>query len=318
MPERFSPIKLLDYLFVLRPMLFYPGWSTLLAGYFIADKRQLFFGAQQIAGAGHAAILLLFLIFALAMGGSFLLNQLRDVESDRKNNKLFIISEGHISLRAAWIEALLLIVVSTVLAFGVSFRLGVLIAAFNLLTGYLYNFAPFRMKDYPWRSLLANALMGWLAFALGWSYRQQLDWKVVWDALPYVFLNTALYFYTTLPDIGGDQAAQKQTLSVKYSLRAILTIAFVLFVLAVAFAVGLGDYTALSILALSAPFFITTIVRKTIQNAVRATKYTILIFALIVCLKWPYYFLLMAAGFYFTKWYYRKRFDFDYPNFSGN
>jgi len=32
----------LDYFFVTRPMLFFPGWTTMLAGYFIADKGELY------------------------------------------------------------------------------------------------------------------------------------------------------------------------------------------------------------------------------------------------------------------------------------
>lgn len=318
MPERFPLIKLFDYIFVLRPMLFYPGWSTLMAGYFIASKNRIFFSISQIRRIPDGEILLLFLIFALAMGGSFLLNQLKDVESDRKNNKLFIISEGHISIRAAWIEAAILSMCAVVLAFVLSFRLGLLVTAFIVLTGYMYNFAPFRMKDHPWRSLVANSAMGWLAFALGWAFSSPFSWDMLWEALPYVFLNTALYFYTTLPDVAGDQASQKNTLSVKYSLKAILYAAFGLFVLSLATAWYLNDDTALTIALLSAPFFLLTLRNKNTASAVRTTKYTILIFAAVFSLKWPYYFLIMVTGFYFTKWYYKRRFNFDYPNFSGN
>jgi len=317
MPESRSPLlRIFDYIFVLRPMLFFPGWSTLLAGYFIGYKRQLILTPEQWHNVNHLQVLQLFAIFAAAMGGSFLLNQLQDRESDRQNNKLFIISEGHVPLWSVWLEAALLISGSIAAAFYFSLQLGLLVVAFNILTGYLYNFKPFEMKNHPWRSLLANTLMGWLAFALGWVVFFPLGWPALTEALPYVFLNTALYLYTTLPDINGDQAAQKRTLSVKYSLSAILYSAFVLYVFAFVSAVLLHDTTALLIDALSAVFFILTLRNKDVPSAVRSTKFTIFFFAAVVCLKWPLYLLIMIIGFFATRWYFKQRFDFDYPNFK--
>jgi len=286
-------------------MLFFPGWSTLLAGYFIAQKDRLLFTPAHWATIDNGQILILFAIFAAAMGGSFLLNQLQDRESDRQNKKLFIISEGHIPLWAAWLEAALLITGSTAAAFYLSFQLGILVAAFNILTGYLYNFKPFEMKNYPWRSLLANSLMGWLAFALGWAAFFPLNWSALTEALPYVLLNTALYLYTTLPDIDGDLATKKHTLSVKYSLPAILFFAFFLYLFSFVSAGLLNDMTALVIDALSAPFFVLTLWKKDMAGAVRTTKFTIFFFAAVVCLKWPVYLLLMVAGFYITRWYFK-------------
>jgi hypothetical protein len=38
---------------------------------------------------------------------------------------------------------------------------------------------------------------------------------------------------------------------------------------------------------------------------------------LMVCLKLPGFFLLLAALYFFTRYYYKNRFDFSYPNFKG-
>jgi len=309
--------KPFDYLFVLRPMLFFPGWSTLLAGFFIDQKAQWYAGAGRIQSADHRLIILLFMLFGSAMGASFLLNQLQDTDSDRENHKLFIISQGHISGRAVLAEIILLILLALVLGFSLSVPLGIFTALFILLTGYIYNYRPFRFKDYPLRSLAANAAMGWLAFALGWAGRFPLNRHLLTDSLPYLFFNTALYLYTTLPDREGDLKSHKRTLAAVLSLPALLYFAFGLYVLGLLSALFLQDNTALLIIMLSAPFFLLTLRNKTISAAVRTTKFAILFFALAVCLKWPWYFLLMTGGFYATKLYFKMRFDFDYPNFKA-
>jgi 4-hydroxybenzoate polyprenyltransferase len=89
----------LDYIFILRPMLFFPGWSTMLAGYFIGTKRQWFPPFEQPANLTE--IVLLISGLALLMGSTFILNQLNDIESDRRNRKLFIISDGSVTEKTA-------------------------------------------------------------------------------------------------------------------------------------------------------------------------------------------------------------------------
>ncbi len=308
-------IQAFDYIFALRPMLFFPGWSTLLAGFFIAQKQEIFFGFSRVNALPHGLIILLLLIFAAAMGASFLLNQLQDVESDRRNKKLFIISEGHVSKNAVLTEIFILIAASLILAFSLSPFLGLLTLLFILITGYFYNYRPFRFKDFPLPSLLANAAMGWLAFAIGWAANSDFSVQIFVDSLPYLFFNTALYLYTTLPDKEGDLKTGKKTPAAVLGLPAFLYAAFMLFALSFVSALLLKDYTALLFIVLSAPFFLATLWNKTIGAAVRTTKFSILFFALAVCLKWPFYFILMVGAFYLTKLYFRLRFDFDYPNF---
>lgn len=311
-------LKYLDYFFVLRPMLFYPGWSTLLAGYLIIFKDRWYLPPREWTSIDFKLLSWLFVSFALAMGGSFLLNQLADVETDLKNKKLFLISEGHISKNAAIVEVVILLVISLAIAVkgGTLFLITVLL--FILVTGYFYNFNPFKFKDKPWWSLWANMAMGFLAFCLGWlAAFRSFSWQLFVDALPYLFFNTALYFYTTLPDIEGDRLANKKTLAVKFGLNAIIYIAFGFFLAALVSAIILKDQLALIILLPSMPFFLWTLIHPQVSATIRTTKFSILFFAIAVCLKIPFYFILMVAGFYFTRWYFKARFQFDYPNFKG-
>lgn len=309
-------LEKLDYFFVLRPMLFFPGWTTLLAGYLILDKESLFFNLSQIKDISFWNITLLLLLSAAAMGASFLLNQLKDIESDLENKKLFIISEGYISKRMAIVETGILVVLALGLSVLFSWTVVWLTAGFIVLTGYLYNFKPFALKDAPFSSLIANSLMGWFAFALGWAAVNNLSWYIVLDALPYLFLNTALYFFTTLPDAEGDRKSGKNTIAVRYGTQLTIRLAFLLFVFSILAAFLLKDHMILLILILSAPFFISTIWNYSVGAAVRTTKFVILFFAAAICFKIPVFLILMLAGFFGTRWYFKKRFNYDYPNFK--
>lgn len=307
----------LDYVFVLRPMLFYPGWSTILAGYFIEYKNDwLPFFSDQL-DPNHWYIIFLIISFGMLMGSTFVLNQLADIKSDRKNEKLFIISNGYLGKKSALKEVILLSSLSIILVFIFNVTIGIFFVLFFFLTGFLYNFAPLCMKDRPWGSLLANAMMGWLAFAIGWSALNQLSTEIVFDSLPYLLFNTALYLFTTLPDIEGDRAADKKTLTVLYGSKKIMLAACLLFLTSLLLSVQFHDRQALLFMLLSMPFFMKILFTFNVSDSIRATKFGILFFALSICLRWPYYFILMLAGFYATKFYFKKRFNLNYPNFAG-
>jgi len=313
-----SPIiKSLDYFFVLRPILFVPGWSTLLAGYFIASKSELYFTADTFLNLNYLEILILLIIFSTAMGASFLLNQLMDIETDLKNKKLFILSENHITKTSAILETIILTMIALLLS--VNFGIWVIMAVilFMLITGYMYNFKPFILKDRPLGSVFANALMGWLAFAIGWLAVNEISDLIFYDALPYLFFNTALYFFTTLPDIPGDKKSNKKTLAVLYGFNVVIALAVLCFLLSLISAVLLNDYFALIFITCSIPLFVIVAFNRTIKSTIKTTKYAILFFAIALWLKIPFYFLLLIGIFIFTKWYFLKRFHYDYPNFKG-
>jgi 1,4-dihydroxy-2-naphthoate octaprenyltransferase len=188
---------------------------------------------------------------------------------------------------------------------------------FFLLTGIFYNYRPLSMKDRPWGSLLANALMGWIAFAIGWSVHHDWGISLIIDSLPYLFFNTALYLYTILPDKEGDRQSQKKTLAVIFATERLIIAAFILYLGGLTITVCLADYQALFFYVLSLPFFISTLMTRNVAETIRTTKFAILFFALSVCLRLPLYFLLMLGGFVLTKLYFKYRFGFNYPNFSG-
>jgi 4-hydroxybenzoate polyprenyltransferase len=251
------------------------------------------------------------------MGSSFVLNQLKDIESDKKNKKLFIISNGILSSKVIWYEVIILTLISFLIAFCINSAVGILVIIFFVLTGLLYNFSPIKMKDRPWGSLFANGLMGWLAFSIGWSANNPMTTTLLLDSVPYLCFNTALYLFTILPDREGDKISGKKTLAVLFKIRHIIYLAFIFYLSGFVVSIILEDRQALIFYIFSLPFFVITLIGKEVEDTIRATKYGILFFALSICLRWPAYLVLMVIGFFGTKWYFKKRFNFNYPNFSG-
>lgn len=298
-------------------MLFFPGWSTLLAGYLIPYKSQIYLSFYIINKINYVELLVLIVSFAMVMGSTFILNQFADKKSDKINSKLFLISNNHISKKNAIIEVIILTAISLLIAYFINLEILIIYLMFFILTGYLYNFKPFELKNKALGSLVANALMGWLAFAIGWCMHSQFNLQFLIFSLPYLLFNTALYLFTTLPDVNGDKEMNKNTFAVKYGHKPVILLAFFLFGIGIMIAIMLMDIQAMIFYVLSLPFFILTILSFKISHTILATKFAILFFALSICLKIPYYIFLMVLGFYSTKYYFRFRFNLDYPNFSG-
>ncbi len=302
-------------------MLFFPGWSTLLAGYLVSaggilgwseGGRNTFF-----LSLWQDQILPGMVAFMAAMGASFILNQLQDVESDRENNKLFLLGENYVTRPAAMAESILLIIFSLGLSSLINSRIVLLNFLFILVTGYLYNFPPFQYKNRPLLGLYLNIFMGWIAFALGWSLLQQLDWSFLLSSLPYVLLNTGLYLLTTIPDADGDKAVEKSTFCVRYGLKITIRLSMAFYSLSILAGIFLGDFLILSINLLALYWAIRLIFGPTVANAIKMIKMSIFFFSLVIGIKFPLYFVLMLIVFFATKYYYRVRFRFDYPNFRG-
>ena len=314
-------IKYLDYFYLTRPILFIPGWNTLLAGYLVVTGQNRFSLPGELSLdwflPGQFHLMVGMAAFMAAMAGSFILNQLQDVESDRKNKKLFLIGENHISVKAAWAESLFLLAAALVLTAWLNHQALFLMAIFILITGYLYNFPPFEFKNRPLWGLILNALMGWIAFALGWVLLKDLNLPLLLASLPYLFFNTALYFLTTVPDARGDQDSNKHTFCVRYGIHATILASICCFILAVFAGFLTKDVLLLTIVGLSLPWFLRLLINRTVGVSIRALKMGIFFFSIIICIKFPAYFLLMLLLFLLTRMYYRQRFQFDYPNFKG-
>ena len=112
-------LKMLDYIYINRPVLFFPGWVTMLAGYYTATGESIsgFPIPWELApGVWDAGVFRALVMLGAAMGGCFIFNQLKDVETDQKNNKLFLIGGGYVPVKHAYVEGILLTITSLLLA----------------------------------------------------------------------------------------------------------------------------------------------------------------------------------------------------------
>lgn len=313
-------IRLLDYIFITRPILFFPGWATLLLGKWLAVYRINGHGYQLLENIlPDFSDLLLLSGFALLMGGSFILNQIRDAESDRINKKLFFIHKDIITLRSAWIEAVFLLIAGTLIYVYTGNTYIIYCGSlFILVTGYLYNFRPFELKNLVFGGLIANMLMGECAFAIGYFSEGLNDFGfMLSDSIGILLLNTGLYIFTTLPDIEGDQASNKNTIGAWLGSEmgtrvGVFVIIIGLFLLPL-------DVIWVWIFIISVfPFLLRAIFKPEIKNAVIALKLSIFMLSFLVTLYWPWFLLVGIVAFWGTKIYFKKRFSYDYPNFSGS
>jgi 1,4-dihydroxy-2-naphthoate octaprenyltransferase len=165
--------------------------------------------------------------------------------------------------------------------------------------------------------LIANALGALLIFTAGW-WSQGIEWQLpLQHALPYMFAVSAVYLYTTLLDLDGDRESEKMTFGVRYGFAATSIVGCMLELGALAAAWWLEDFIIFYPALIAAPFFIWAAVKQRLAEVSRAIKLPIVILALAICLKIWQYFFLLGVVFYFSRWYYRRRFGLNYPNFAA-
>ena len=310
-------MKYLDYIFVLRPTLLFPVWTVFLAGY---HANSLFDSKNHLPGSATVSMnnpLTGAVLLTLLMGAVFIFNQVADIPSDQKNQKLFFLANGIIKKSAAVFEGILLSILSLGAAFLLDYKLGLIFIAVFIFTGIIYNFQPFVWKDKPLLGIVVNFCGGWAVAASGWIAGGTSSWAFFIYAIPYAVGLVAVYLLTTLPDIAGDEATGKITFGVKYGKKSTTYLAMVFELLTVVLSYLLKDYMLFLPALVALPLFLIAAVSQGIEDVFKAIKFTVLFASLAVCLKYPLYFLVILATFYFSKWYYRKRFDLEYPKFAA-
>jgi 4-hydroxybenzoate polyprenyltransferase len=303
-------VELFDYLFLLRPTLFFPVWTYFLAGQSGGARTQK--GCIELLHPVHAIWIMA--AVSMLMGGVFILNQIRDVETDRMNRKLFLLANGILRVRHAYWEAAILTAASLAAAFWADPLFGMGFVTLFLIAGILYNYPPFVWKNHPLLGIFVNGAGSMLVYDIGWISGGG-EQSVPPQAFAYASAVVAVFLNTTLPDRKGDEATGKVTFGVRYGLgcTAFWALAFeaLSFVLSLVF----KEWLLLIPSALALPFFAVAAFRRKISDTLRATKFAVSALAAAVCLLYPSYLALIAAVFFLSRWYYKKRFHFDYPNF---
>ncbi len=296
-------IRLLDYFFSTRPVLFMPVWTVALLGAGQAKGHQL---SSETAGA---------LLFASAclFGAVYLVNQIFDRESDRINNKGFFLSRGLVSVPEAVVLAIglnLAALAVALLSSGYAFVLFIVI----VILGIIYSAPPFRLKDRAWPAFFVNMLAhGTIVYLAGAGWEENLGLNHMIRSLPYFFAVGAIYLNTTLPDVEGDKRVGKKTIAVAYGERFAQVLALVFVLAAIGVAVFTRDYDFLLPAILALPLFALALDRKKVRFSVWGTKAALLLLSASAALYFYWYVLILAAGFLAARIYYKRRFGMVYP-----
>jgi 4-hydroxybenzoate polyprenyltransferase len=308
--------RLFDYFFVLRPTLFFPVWTLVLAGHWAQTR---FTGDQPftLLPIREANLFLIFAttLFTLLMGGVFLVNQIKDVESDRLNNKLYLIANGDISVRSAVIETALIISLPIALMSFIRLDLATIMTVSFIVLGWFYSCAPLHLKNHPIGGLIANFMGGYIVFFFGWMIDGRASFEMVFRATPYALGLVAVFFFTTIPDVSGDRAAHKVTVAVRYGIGPVLRAGLITDLLAIGAAIWTRDIVIAMSTVLALPFFVFAAGRKTVVQVLQTGKFATLFLSLFICIRFPLYFLLILIVYFTSKWYYKSRFELDYPSF---
>ncbi len=301
-------------------MLLFPVWTILLAGFISPQlKSNDFNGTQWQLIQFHftdSAFWWTFLSITMLLASVFIINQFTDIQSDKKNNKLFLLADGLISKKIAISEIAVCITLAFLFAMLRDIHLVILCFTLFLVTGIGYSLPPFLWKDKPIAGLLVNMMGGLLTFLIGWQIITQINLKTVLFAVPYLFAIGAVYLLTTIPDKKGDEFVGKITFAVKFDLRVTIWTAILFEIICLLTAILLKDYVMLFPAIAVMPFFIKFLFKYNLNNIILTTRFSILFLSITVVLIFPAYAVLMLAIFFLSKWYYRNRFQLNYPNFS--
>ncbi|NLD93770.1 MAG: UbiA family prenyltransferase [Fibrobacter sp.] len=320
--------KLLDLFFLLRFPLLAPVWTIFLVGYITGNEAcrigGVFYNADLYKSVLHAWIILSG--FSLVVASIYVVNQIADIESDRINHKLFILPNGFVSIKTAWILASVCALSGLLIALAYS-KVLLILFSLSLVLGYCYNLSPVSLKNRPIGGVTANALgHGMIAFLTGWysvhpfdSFSLPLFIQAVISSLSPSFANGAVFLATTVPDAEGDRSTGKVTFCVKYGEKTTATASAVLCVVALitSFFMLYNAWIMIATSLVSVIFFIYFAFTTKKEYAFRAFKWPVFLLSAAVVLFQPEYGVLIILTFFGSRLYYKWRFNIEYPTFKA-
>jgi 4-hydroxybenzoate polyprenyltransferase len=302
-----------DYLFILRPLILIPCWDFLLIGGFLARQR----------GGFSQEIILGLIIYTALMGGVYILNQIMDIETDRINKKLFLLSAGYVPVWAAYLEMVLLWAAALILSlrFGPVFFVFI---ALSLVMGIVYSLRPIKLKGRPILDTLANGVgYGVINFAVGWLLCRDFTWIMFLRFLPYFLGISAVFINTTIVDLEGDERSGELTTAVLLGPGLAYLVSSLLMTGAAIAAALLKDLVCLTPVLGSLPFFIYCAIHYKTKNRVdrRSTIISFrlpgMIFTLVTIVLYPPYLPFLIIILLGMRIYYKKRFGLSYPTLAS-
>lgn len=298
-----TPVNLWDYIFLLRPTLIFPLWTMVLAGHHLS-----------IAGKDRSPIFWLIVALGLTslFGIIYLLNQLKDRDSDLINGKLPLIAKGLIPSHHIQWEIIVLASLSLI-TLAVSGMWVLLMIAFVILivAGYLYNFAPIALEARPWGGILASLVGGclliWVGNVLSGGFLS------VGNSLSYILAFTAGAAITAIPDRWGDESSGKITFAVRYGSFATIKLGLVMVVVSFGLGILFKDWVILFPAGLAVIGWTVSLLKRDEDLAVVVNKGAILLLSLGIGITYLPYLAAIVLYYPLARWYHRSRLGMVYP-----
>lgn len=310
-------VRAADFVMVTRPVVLVSAWGFCALGFRSAVRVGLQLGiiesARQATLFDYCAIL----IFSLSVAAVFVINQIADIDVDRKNGGMPLIAGGIVSVKQAWGVAGICATVSILVPIFFGARLLAAAAFITLVVGYLYSFKPLRFSGRPIADFICNAAgYGIIAFGVGWIVAGKCISSsfFVLSFLPYLLMMSGGSISSTLPDMAGDKEVGKTTTAVVLGILPAHTLALS-FLLAAAFiAFYVNDSAALLCALVPVPLYILLYFRRT--RAVMEATYKIggALCVAVACASMPLLLPLAVIVFVATRLYFRMRHGVSYPS----
>ncbi|MBN2189502.1 MAG: UbiA family prenyltransferase [Chitinispirillaceae bacterium] len=251
-------LRILDCFFLTRPVVLVPVWGFCLFGYYRAHDT----GISGLPALWHAAgpeVLLWIMAFSLSVGCVFVLNQIADVDIDKKNSGLPLLAAGVVTRRSAYATAALAGLASLAIPLCAGRPAIALFSIAGIAVGALYSFRPSYLSGRPFTDFLANAAgAAAIAFGMGWHLagRTLADPAFVPAAAPYFLLMCAGSISSTIPDISGDRVGKKRTTAVSLGPKKAHYLATVFIMAAAVCSLTVRDPIALACAVASLPLYL--------------------------------------------------------------
>lgn len=303
--------KPLDYVFLLRPVAMVPLWTFVLYGAALAASGGVW--PPRAAPLVSADVWLTVLAMTLILGGGYIQNQIADIETDRRNDKLFLIPLRIVSVRAAVVELALVWLAAALVALrlSVEFRW---IAAASLVLSITYSAPPVRAKARAPLDLLWNGIgFGALGAAAGWSAVAPFVSGIPLRCAAYAMAVAGVIASTTILDVQGDRALGLGTTAAALGVRRTSALGLALVTGAAALGWHARDPLALWGSVLSLPLLIRAHLTARRADRILGNQVAVAAFACVAALWAPPLIVLLVGTLAAARAYYRARFGIRYP-----
>ena len=102
-------LRILDYIFFMRPIILVPLWSFILIGYYHNQNSIQLDSLFQFSLSYQ--VIIKSILSTLIVGTVYIINQIYDRETDALNKKLFFIPKGIITLKQAKWQVFSLVII---------------------------------------------------------------------------------------------------------------------------------------------------------------------------------------------------------------